>query len=126
MKRSATSATGVNTTGNTAETVVATVPMPPLGDNPLISGVVVDGIMNMTPGAGTTGVTMRIRRGSLTGALVGPAQVVSPTVSVPGVSSFSALDLAPVPGQPYVVTMQQAAATGAGVVNYCVATATAS
>jgi hypothetical protein len=125
MKRSAVSASGVNTTGNTAESVMATVPMPALNENPLISGVVVDGVINLTAGTGTTGGTIRVRRGSLTGALVGPAQQLVPTAGSPGPVAFSAFDPAPVSGQPYVVTYQAAGATAASTANYVVATATA-
>jgi len=99
--------------------------MPSLSENPLISGVIVDGVINLTPGTATTGMTIRVRRGSLTGALVGPAQQLTPTAGSPASHAFSAYDTAPVSGQPYVVTMQAAGATAASTANYAVATATA-
>lgn len=131
MKRSAASASGVSVGTGTGlvETVVATLPVPPLADNPLITGVIVDGVVNYTPGTGTTQVTVRVRRGTtIAGALVGVAQVHALVAGNPGGIPFSALDLAPVPGGSYCVTVQQTAgpATAAGNAGVAVVTATAS
>jgi hypothetical protein len=131
MKRSAASATGVSVGTGTGlvEGVVVTLPVPPLGDNPLISGVVVDGVVNFTPGVGTTQLTIRVRRGTtIAGALVGVAQVHALAAGVPGGVPFSAFDTAPVAGGSYCVTVQQTAgpATAAGSAGVAVVTATAS
>jgi hypothetical protein len=125
MKRAVTSATGAGTAANATEQVVATVPCPVLADNPLISGVVIDGVIDITPGTGATAVTLRCRRTNAAGAQIGP------TLTIPGAAAgalgtraFSFNDTAPT-GAPYVITTTAAAQTGAGTVNAIVVTATA-
>jgi hypothetical protein len=125
MKRSVASATTVATPASAAESIVTTVPCPSLADNPLISGVVIDGVIDITPGTAATGVTLRCRRTNVAGAQVGP------TLPIPGAAAgalssraFSFLDTAPT-GAPYVITQTAAAQTGAGNVNAVLATATA-
>jgi hypothetical protein len=124
MKRQAAAATGVATPASAVETVIATVGVPNLGDNPLISGVVVDGVLNITPGATATAVIIRIRRTNLTGAVVGVAQTHTLANPASGSVPFTALDTAPVAGN-YVVTLATTGQSGAGAVGYAVVTATA-
>ncbi len=127
MKRSAASVTAFTPAGgNNAEQVIATLPCPALGDNPLVSSVVIDAVLNFTGGAAVTGVSFRVRRGSLTGTQVGP------TWTPAGTGPFVGLPLCvvdPVSGATpaqYVITAQQAGATGNGTVNYLAVSATAS
>jgi hypothetical protein len=125
MKRSVVTQTNFTPSGGfTAEQVIATVPCPLLADNPLASALVVHAVVNYTGGTNSTGVTFRVRRGSLTGAVVG--QVFAPgvpTVNGYAVQVVDALSGA-VPAQ-YVITKQEAAATANGTTNYLTATITA-
>lgn len=127
MKRSAVQATSVATPATAAETVVATISVPLLGDNPLITGVVVDGVLSLTPGATASSVVIRVRRTNVTGAVVGPVSPLYPVApTVPSAIPFSVFDVAPVSGGSYVVTVVSTAQSGAGSVNSVVVTATAS
>ena len=102
----------------TAETVAATLTVDPVFANAPI-GRVISGYLNVTPGAATTALVIRVRQGNTTGgALVGTADTV--TVAAAGLESvfFSQVDtgVAPANNQ-YCVTVQQTAATGNGTVN---------
>ena len=126
MKRQATSVTAAATAAVATETVVATVNCPPLGDNPLISGVVVDGVIDITPGAGGGITTLKCRRTGVAGTQVGPTLTVpNAAAGTLGTRAFSFFDNAPVGGV-YVITVTVATQTGAGTVNQLVVTATAS
>jgi hypothetical protein len=124
MKRQATQVTGVATPASAAETLIATVNVPNLGDNPLIQGVVVDGIINITTGTTATAVVIRVRRTNISGAIVGTAQTHSIGAATNGSIPFSAFDSAPVPGV-YVVTVSVTGQGSAGAANVAVVTATA-
>lgn len=98
----------------TAETVVATLQIPSTGPN--LSNITLEGSVSLTTGASTTGVTLRIRRASLTGtvisgpqadAIFAPAAAASETHSIQGQDALG--DTA---GQVYVLTAQAVAATG--------------
>ena len=125
MKRSTTTQTAFTPGGGfNAEQVIATLPTPSLSDNPLVSSIVIDAVLNYTIGATGTGQSFRVRRGSLTGTQVGPT--FAPAVSPIG---FPICVVDSVPNPPpaqYVITVQQAAATANGTVNYLAASATAS
>jgi hypothetical protein len=127
MKRTVVTVTSGATTNNATEQVIATIPCPPLGDNPLISGVVVDGVVDITPGTAATSVTVKCRRGTTTsGTQIGATLTVpSAAAGVLGTRAISFQDTAPT-GSPYVITQTAAAQTGAGTVNSLVVTATAS
>jgi hypothetical protein len=77
LKRAVGVATAVATTNNT-ESVIATLPSAPLPADPscgLQNDIIIDGFLNISAGTGATAVTVRVRRGSLGGALVGVAQL---------------------------------------------------
>ena len=102
----------------TTETVIATVG--PFNENQALpaQGVNFDGNINITTGTGTTAVVVRVRAGSLTGALVGVAQTqvatAGQTINIP----ISELDPTLVQANAiYVVTVQQTAASANGTVN---------
>lgn len=97
----------------TAETVVATLVMPVINE-PGGQGVFILGAADVTPGAGSTGLNLRVRIGGLTGTQIGPTVgvsaggngvigVIDPQTSYPA-------------GVTYVLTAQQVAATGNGTV----------
>jgi hypothetical protein len=121
----------------TAEFVVATLPPLPLPSEAggvLLTQVVIDGFINYSPGTVGTTVTLRVRRSTLTGTLIGVAQTVTvapgpvtPT-AIPVAAADAIVQATPptIPGQVYVVTLQQAAGSGVGTVNYAVITATTS
>jgi hypothetical protein len=117
MKRTASTASAV-ASPVTAEGVLATINAPLLGDNPLISGVVVDSNITATPGLGATAITLRVRRNTLTGAIVGTALVLPVTASAVSQAALTFLDTTP--STTYVVTIQQSAgpATAAGAYNH--------
>lgn len=71
-----------------------------------------------TTGAGTTVVEIRVRRDSLTGAVVGEAMLQAVAGSQGGIGEIAVVDE---PGESagltYVVTLKQTAATGNGAAN---------
>ena len=83
------------------------------GEPPQPVPAVINVTVNVTPGASTTGQTVRVRHGvnALTGALVGVAEVLGPTGG-PVEFLDATGDL-----NGYTVTVQQVAATGNGTVN---------
>jgi hypothetical protein len=100
----------------TTETILAT-----------LSGIATDGPgqtvritgwAQVTPGTGATSLTLRIRRGTaITGPVVGEANAVAGGVAAGSAREIDveAIDtLGDVAGQSYVLTIQQAAATGNG------------
>jgi len=97
-----------------------------LGDNPLISGVIIDGVINMTLGTTQTSVAIRVRRGALAGTQVG-ATVTAAAAAATAIPStaFSVLDASPVSGQSYVITAQQAGGAGNATGSAVVVSATA-
>jgi hypothetical protein len=120
---------------NSAEYVVATLPAIPLPSEPggvLLTQVVIDGFINYTPGTSTTILTIRVRRATLVGTLVGVAQAVTAVAGAAMAVPISAADpisqASPpaVPGQIYVITAQQTGGAAAGTTNYAVVTATTS
>ena len=138
MKRAVVTATALGGNAST-EFVVATLPPVPLPQEAgglLLSFVVIDGFINITPnGATITSVTLRIRRGSIAGSLVGPAQVITAGLApgsasaIPIAAADAVVQATPptIPGQVYVVTAIQAGTTlTAPTVNYAVVTATTS
>lgn len=102
------------------ETIVATGEIPPnlggtTGKSPVINGVV-----NITAGAGTTAVVVRVRQGANTtsGTLVGVATTHTLAAAAVGNIPFEVLDTANQFGAiQYTLTVQQTGGTGAGTVN---------
>lgn len=124
---SATNTTSVSAvaTATAAETLVAVSPMDP-DYNSTSAGVgnFVSGVLNVTPGAATTAVVIRVRQGSgVAGALVGVAFTHILAVGISASIPFSVLDNASNPSGLYSVTIAQTAGTGAGTVNYATITA---
>jgi len=116
-------ATGSQTITTTTETVVAT--LSGLNTDRSQSRVALTGVVNITVGTGGTSVTLRVRRASVYGAVVGSA--LSHTVAAGSNYSLAvqALD-APgeVAGATYVITVAVTAATGNSTVNYAYVGAT--
>lgn len=111
------------TVTTTTETVLATVPAfneNEAGD--FAQGVSFFGGLNVTPGAGSTQATVRVRRGTtVSGTLVGVAHGVGVTAAVPAELPIHELD--PVfmqSGAQYVVTIQMTGATANSTVNRAV------
>jgi hypothetical protein len=110
----------------TAETVVLTSagyvydnPNPYVGGEHVGSGqgVRINGIVYFsTTAAGTTAITVRVRQGSLAGALVGAQITQSVTANTAAVIAFDEIDFSRFPaaegGGVYVVTVQGVASTG--------------
>jgi hypothetical protein len=123
-----THANAVNTTTTlvtTAETVCATLSAFNT-DNPSGEGVLVTIDVNISPGAGTTSLVLKLRQG--TG--VGGVQVGNPITVASGVGAFgfsfldnSALALNDPNGLQYVATVTQTGATGNGSVTAATITA---
>lgn len=83
-------------------------------------GTLIFGSINITPGASTTAVVVRVRVGNTTGGtIVGAAQTITVTASVPTTIPVFILD--PTNTTPentqYAITVQQTGATGNGTVN---------
>jgi hypothetical protein len=119
MANNHTVAASAVTVPTTTETVLAT--LGPFNENmagEFAQGVACDGNINLTAGTGATAVTMRIRRGGLTGTLIGVASVQ--TVTAGNVVNIPIAELDPTlvqVGVTYVVTLQQTAASANGTVN---------
>lgn len=79
----------------------------------------VGGVINFTTGASVTAVVIRVRRASLTGALVGEAQTITIGAAVSANIPYEVLDSGVVDGtaQLWVVTIVQTAASGNGTSN---------
>jgi hypothetical protein len=120
MHRYAADTTTDTTLVTTAETVVATlagVSLPRAGHS-----VDLEGHVTLATGTATTGLTLRVRRDGLTGALVGettPDAVEAAAGSVE-THDITATDAAPgeLANATYVLTAQQVAATGNGNVTH--------
>lgn len=99
----------------TAETVVATVTVPST-PNPGAT-VTIEGHCQLTVGTGTTALTPRIRRGGLTGALVGEGNALGVSGAA-GSTEEVDLTVDDQPGevvnQVYVLTVAQTGATANG------------
>lgn len=97
---------------------------------PVGQGMKVRGTINVTAGTGTTAVVLRVRKGGLTGALVGPAMTHTLAAGASANIPYDVLDNAPTqsPIDPqgaqsvgsnlYLLTIQQTGGTAAGTVNY--------
>ena len=113
--------TGATTVTTTTETVGATIGPFNIND-PGGQGILLEGILSITAGTGTTSVTCRLRQGTgITGTVVGNA--VSQTVTAGNTYLLSpmALDTTlSATNQQYVITVQQTGATANGTINYAV------
>lgn len=97
----------------TAETVVAT--LAGLSTQFADSVVMLRGWVDITTGTGVTGVTLRIRRTGVAGVLVGEGNIIAIGASTTGAFDVEATDNpGEIAGGVYVLTAQQAAATGNG------------
>lgn len=100
----------------TTETVILTINIPsenqPLGSD----GIYLSGTVGGTAGAGTTAVGIRIRQGTVTGAVVGNVYTEPVTASALFTIGFDVLDptTSYPAGNTYVVTATQTGATGNG------------
>lgn len=116
MPRNRTQATGVAVATN-VETVIATLPNVSLQGGQSID---LDGTVDITGGAGTTSVTLRIRRGvDATGALVGQPVQCNIAAGARDTRSIQATDSPPgdLAGASYVLTAQQTGGTANGTAN---------
>lgn len=98
---------------NAAETVIATVVVG--ADTPEGDQIVLEGFAQVTTGATTTSVQLRVRRGGLAGPQVGGTAQQNCGAAVPVAIGIQVQDTpGEVVNEPYVLTAQQVAATGAG------------
>lgn len=121
------SETSTNTTlTTTAETVVATLS----GITTAQPGekIVLKGLAQLTTGTGTTAVTPRIRRDSVTGTVVNEANPITVGAAAGSTEDFEVecedSFSGEVAGQTYVLTLEQTAATANGNCLYSSLTAT--
>lgn len=98
----------------TTETVILT--LPAVSTNGAQDTVALQGSVDITTGAGSTFVTVRVRRGTgITGAVVGAQDPITATAGSTQNIGFDVADNpGEVAGQAYVVTVQQTAATANG------------
>lgn len=87
--------------------------------------VFVEGQVNLTPGATTTAVVVRIRQGSGTAGTVVKAMTHTLAAAATGNIAFHVADLAPVAGGQYTLTVQQTGGSAAGTVNDALVAASA-
>lgn len=109
--------TGDTVLVTTAETVVATLPGV---SNQSVDGIIrLDGLAQVSGGTNTTFATLRIRRASLTGTLIGEADAATLTGAAQGTFGIMAEDTpGEVAGVSYVLTVQLTAASANGSVPY--------
>lgn len=105
------------TDGGATETVVLTSkPVSTQGRN---SNVTLIGVLNLTVGTNGVAAVVRVRKGSVTGAIVGLATtdtgIATDKYTIPILATDSPLDEA---GAVYVVTIQETSASADGTVNY--------
>lgn len=120
MHKNSASGAGVSNPAASAETVIYTTPVLQTGQG---DGVVdIAGTVNVTPGTGATAIVIRVRQGTLTGAIisgVSPAHTVAAGAAQS--ISFGVTDTTgwtqQVNGGAYVITAQQTGGTGAGTTN---------
>lgn len=97
-------------------------------DASFLGPVIIDGMLNITPGATTTAVVVKVRQGSGTaGTQVGVSMTHTLAAAASGSIPFMVEDTAPAAnaGAVYSVTVTQTAGTGAGTVNHVYAKANA-
>lgn len=120
MHKNTASGAGVVNPAASAETVIYTTPNIQVGAGDGL--IAVTGTVNITPGATTTALVIRVRQGSLTGPLVGQAATHTVAAAAPQSISFGATDSSGAAqaagGIPYVVTVAQTGGTGAGTTNF--------
>jgi hypothetical protein len=121
------SATAVATDAAAAEKIILT--LNPNQDAASGGGVpnLIEGTINVTPGASTTAVVVKCRQGSLIGGTqVGPSLTQTLAAAANGNVAFQFEDAAPVAnaGNQYNITVTQTAGAGAGTVNYAYAKVT--
>lgn len=114
-----TPASGLGSPAAAAETVVYTTPAMQVGAG--MTPIGISGTLNVTPGTAASQAIVRIRQGSLTGPVVGPAPVHTVAAGAAQSVSFGGTDtttyLEQVGGGVYVITLQMTSATGASTVN---------
>lgn len=104
----------------TTEAAAITLPVSQVAIELTAQGRVIRGLLNVTPGTGTTALVLRCRQGTgIAGALVGTADTVGVTAAVNAQVPFSFLDtaIAPPANNVYTVTVQQTGATANGTIN---------
>jgi len=106
--------TSVVTTAET--TAVVSDPITPATDGAEIS---IGGHINITTGAGTTSVVIRVRRGNgVSGTLVGETEPINLGAAVTDNAHFAVTDSpGAVAGQQYTASVVQTAASGNGTIN---------
>ena len=121
IHRTTASGAGVSNPAASAETVIYTTPAISAGQQVQNPGnpVSITGTVNITPGTSTTGITIRIRQGSLTGPVIGVAPLHTVVAGAPQSISFGGTDATTFLESPnsYVITAQQTAGTVAGTTN---------
>jgi type IV pilus biogenesis protein CpaD/CtpE len=115
--------TGTTSIPTTTETVVAT--LGGISTQSADAVVLLEGYLQIASGAATTALTVNIRRGSLTGAIVAVSEV---DVALASSNYGVGVQVNDAPGevasQVYVLTVTQTAATGNGSVTYASLSAT--
>lgn len=77
------------------------------------------GVVTITPGTSATAVVIRVRRGTVTGTLVGVAETDTLAAAANGIIPFFFVDTpGDVDGIKYVVTVVETGAAANGTVNY--------
>jgi hypothetical protein len=118
MALSAAQVTGSVTLVTTAETAAVTTPVLPVTPPGGGQGLVIRGNLNVTTGASTTAIVIKVRQGSGTGGTqIGNTQTVTAAAAASYDLAFEVIDSSPVPSSQYTVTVTQTAATGNGAVN---------
>ena len=87
--------------------------------------VVVEGQINVTPGTTTSAVVVKIRQGSGTGGTTVKSMTHTLAATATANIAFRVVDLAPIAGGQYTLTLTQTAGAAAGTVNDAVVIARA-
>jgi hypothetical protein len=119
------SGTAIATGAAAAETAIITTTANQ--DAVSVGPILIEGTLNVTPGASTTAVVLKVRQGSgIAGTQVGPSITQTLAAAALGTVPFQVEDPAPAAnaGGVYTVSLTQTAGAGAGTVNYVYVKAT--
>jgi len=109
---------------NAAEGVIATLtPFTEAQAGEFAQGVVIQANVNVTIGTSGTAIVLRVRKGSLTGTLVGAAQTITAAAGNTVAATIDELDTVLAQNVTYVLTGQVTAGAANSTVNRAVLTA---
>jgi len=116
--RFVTTTTVVASPAAAAETIIASITIPNLGDNPLASGIDLSGWAAFTVGTSGTAITLRIRQTNVAGTIVGNTGALTGGIAAAALVAQDVEGFDTAPGVAvYVLTLQVTAGSAASTVS---------